>query len=146
MASKETTEGRLREALQRLVERRPVRVKLKGRLTLNKINNEAGLGNSYIHKFEDFVKKEALPAIDKYNSNYDPLKAQLLEAGSEITEVERLKVKLKKEIALKEQYRRERDDLKVINKELETQNSSLMFRVYELQDQVRKDYKVSPSR
>ncbi|ENA23900.1 hypothetical protein ECP029943810_1318 [Escherichia coli P0299438.10] len=43
---------------------------------------------------------------------------------------------MKKEVKLKEQYRQERDDLKTINKELETQISSLMFRLYELQEQL----------
>ena len=57
MASKETTEGRLREALQRLVERRPVRVKLKGRLTLNKINKMSDFMAGYS------VKSKVIGAI-----------------------------------------------------------------------------------
>ncbi|HDV2945314.1 TPA: hypothetical protein RHZ88_004254, partial [Escherichia coli] len=53
-----------------------------------------------------------------------------------LTEKEKHKARMKKEVKLKEQYRQERDDLKTINKELETQISSLMFRLYELQEQL----------
>ncbi|HFU9084597.1 TPA: hypothetical protein ACH7KA_005076, partial [Escherichia coli] len=107
-----------------------------GKLTLNKINNEAGLGNSYIHKFKDFIENEANPAIESFNANYDPVKAKLLQNKQNLTEKEKHKARMKKEVKLKEQYRQERDDLKTINKELETQISSLMFRLYELQEQL----------
>jgi len=143
MASREVTLGRLRTALQRLLDGEPERVKNTGKLSLNKINNEAGLGHSYIHKFEDFIRDEASLAIEKYNDNYDPLKAQLTSEHVELSDVDKLKSKLKKEEALKEQYRNERDDLKLINKELEQKNSSLMFRVYELQEEVRRNNVVS---
>lgn len=128
--------ARLREALERLISGKPKNVSPSGKLTLNRINNEAGLGHSYIHKFEDFIKLEANPAIEKFNANYDPVKAKLLQNKEELTETEKHKTKLKKEIKLKEQYRQERDDLQAINKELETQVSSLMFRLYELQEEL----------
>lgn len=138
MASVEVTEGRLRAALQRLLDGKPERIKKIGKLSLNKINNEAGLGHSYIHKFKDFVENEAAPAIKEFNNNYDPLVETLKsEATEDLSEVDKLRAKLKKEKALKEQYRNERDDAMQVNKILEQQNSSLMFRVYELQDEVR---------
>lgn len=131
-----TALARLRAALERLTSGKPEKVSPSGKLTLNRINKEAGLGHSYIHKFEDFVEHEAKPAIEAFNANYDPVKAKLLLNNDELTETEELKLKLKKEVALKEQYRQERNDIRAINKELETQNSSLMFRLYELQEQV----------
>lgn len=138
MASVEVTEGRLRAALQRLLDGKPERIKKIGKLSLNKINNEAGLGHSYIHKFKDFVENEATPAIEEFNKNYDPLAEALKSEVTEgLSEVEKLKAKLKKEKALKDQYRNELDEVKQVNKMLEQQNSSLMFRVYELQDEVR---------
>ena len=144
MASRQVTEGRLRAALQRLVDGKPERLRKVGKLSLNKINKEAGLGHSYIHKFDSFVENEATPAIEEFNKNYDPLAEQLTsEVKEDLTETEKLKAKLKKEIALKEQYRNERDEYKLINKELEHQNNSLMFRVYELQDEVRNNIVVS---
>ena len=138
MASRLLTEGRLRAALQRLLEDKPERLKKVGKLSLNKINKEAGLGHSYIHKFENFVKNEAIPAIETSNKNYDPLADQLKSGNSEsISEIDKVRAKLKKELALKERYRKERDEAKHINAILELRNSSLMFRLYELQDEVR---------
>lgn len=138
MASVELTEGRLRAALQRLLDGKPERIKKGGKLSLNKINNEAGLGHSYIHKFKDFVENEANPAIEEFNKNYDPLAETLKsEMTEDLSELDKLRAKLKKEKALKELYRNERDDAIQVNKMLEQQNSSLMFRLYELQDEVR---------
>lgn len=146
MKNSGTALARLRAALERLISGKPERVSLSRKLTLNRINNEAGLGHSYIHKFEDFVKYEAHPAIESFNANYDPVKAKLLQNKVDVTETDKLKNKLKKATTLKEQYRQERDDLQIINKELETQNSSLIFRLYELQEQVNIASVVSISR
>lgn len=144
MASTEVTEGRLRAALQRLLDGKPERIKKVGKLSLNKINNEAGLGHSYIHKFKDFVNNEATPAIGEFNKNYDPLAEKLKsDEAEDLSEVGKLKAKLKKEKAFKERYRSELDELKQINRMLEHQNSSLMFRVHELQEDLRRDNLVS---
>ncbi|MDO6475542.1 hypothetical protein Q4520_08915 [Alteromonas sp. 1_MG-2023] len=136
MKNSGTALARLRAALERLITGKPKIVSASGKLTLNRINNEAGLGHSYIHKFEDFVKNEANPAIEKFNASYDPIRAKLFQSQEKRSEEEKQKIRLKKEIKLKEQYRQERDDLKKINKELETQLSSLIFRLYELQEQL----------
>lgn len=137
MSSTALTEARLDAALNRLLNGVPERVKRGGKLTLNKINNEAGLSHSYVHKFSDFVNR-ANPQIEKYN-----LSAHEIETGmapddsTQLDEVSRLKLQLKKEKRLKEQYRTERDNTVVIQKELEQLNSTLMFRVYELQEEAR---------
>lgn len=146
MQSKLVTEGRLRAALQRLLDGKPERIKKIGKLSLNKINNEAGLGHSYIHKFEDFVENEAKPAIEAYNSNYDPLAEQLKSGTTEsLSDMDKLRTKLKKEVALKEKYRKELGDADIARKLLEKQISTLMFRVYELQDELRYSNVVSLS-
>ena len=140
MGSREVTEGRLRSALHRLLNGEPTRIKPGGKLSLNKVNREAGVGPSYIHKFKEFVQKEANPAIESFNANFDPLKRKLdLDKDERSTETEKLKKKLKKEKMLKEQYRKELDEFKLINKKLEHQNSSLMFRIYELQEEVHRN-------
>ncbi|MFQ3249265.1 MAG: hypothetical protein ACI9O6_001069 [Glaciecola sp.] len=143
MASKELTEGRLREALHRLLEGKPQRLKKVGKLSLNKINNEAGLGHSYIHKFPDFVRDVANPAIKKYNENYDPQVAELLSEKVELSDTEKFRVKLKKEKGLKDDYRSELNEVKAMNKALEELNSSLMFRIYDLQEELRRSKVVS---
>lgn len=129
--SKQVTEGRLRNALQRLLDGNPTRVKATGKLSLNKINNEAGLGHSYIHKFVDFVENEATPKIKTYNDKLEsPSSSQQTES---VSEVDKLKAELKRERALKEQYRKERDDSRSALVEVEALNSTLMFRLHELQ-------------
>mgnify|MGYP003679897130 FL=1 len=146
MASRELTEGRLRAATAITRWQKPERLEKVGKLSLNKINKEAGLSHSYINKFNDFVEKVAEPAIAKYNEDYDPLAEQLKSGTTEnLSNTDKLRAKLKKETTLKEQYRKERDDSEVARKLLEKQISTLMFRVYELQDELRHSKVVSLS-
>ncbi|MCV5639818.1 hypothetical protein OFN49_33560, partial [Escherichia coli] len=53
-----------------------------------------------------------------------------------MSEIDRLKDELRKQIELKEAYRTERDEALATNDELEVLNKSLMFRVYELQQEL----------
>ncbi|ENM5762123.1 hypothetical protein V9R53_001722 [Vibrio mimicus] len=136
-----SAEEKLKKALERLQAGKPVRTKAKGRLTLNKINNEAGLGRSYIHKFKDFVENVANPAIEKYNASLDDPEQseqseQMASGAEDMSELDKLRTELNRERELKVEYRRERDEAIAINTELETLNKSLMFRVYELQEQL----------
>nr|WP_254796319.1 hypothetical protein [Moritella viscosa]SHO12205.1 Putative uncharacterized protein [Moritella viscosa] len=131
-------EAMLVHALQRLLEGKPIKVKPKGKLTLNRINNEAGLGNSYIHKFKDFVSY-ASPVIKEYNLNRE--KAMItgldIEVNAPLSELDNLRAKLRRSDELKNKYRIERDNAKVARKQLEQENSALMFRIYELQDDLQ---------
>lgn len=130
------TESKLHEALNRLLRGQPKRVKFKGKLTLNKVNNEAGLGNSYVHKFPDFVEY-AKPVIEDYNNNWQ----QSMEEGISVDEVpvselDKLKSEKLREKSLKEKYKQERDDAVKAKVELEAVNNTLMFRLYELQEEL----------
>ncbi|AGU58600.1 hypothetical protein [Vibrio anguillarum] len=136
-----SAEEKLQRALDRLIGKggKPLRTKVKGRLTLNKINNEAGLGRSFIHKFKDFVEKVANPAIEKYNAVLElcqTIGANRLRMSVDMSEINRLRAELNREKELKIEYRRERDEALAINTKLETLNKSLMFRVYDLQEQL----------
>lgn len=88
-----------------------------------------------MHKFKEFVER-ATPKIYAFNS----VKKQAIEGVNlgkvELTEIEKLKTDLKREKSLKEKYRSERDDAKNAQKELEALNSTLMFRLYELQEEL----------
>jgi hypothetical protein len=145
MDKKVITEARLEEALERLLSGSPVRVKPEGTLTLNKVNKEAGLSHSYVHKFKEFVER-ATPKIDAFNKT----KKQAFEGanlgGVTLTETEKLKADLKREKALKEKYRSERDDAKTAQKEMEALNATLMFRLYELQEELGRKSLVSISK
>lgn len=134
-----SAEEKLQMALDRLTGKggKPLRTKAKGRLTLNKINNEAGLGRSYIHKFKEFVAKANL-AIEAYNDNEldNPELSCQSVVTEDMSEIEKLKEELKRQIVLKEDYRKELDEALATNEKLEVLNKSLMFRVYELQEEL----------
>jgi len=145
MSKVNTTEMRFRQALQRLKDGVPTRTKSSGKLTFNKINNEAGAGHSYISKacFKDF-RDEIKPEIDAYNEE----KNKALEGGVVLPEItltleENLKIELKREIGLKKQYKKERDDALKTKKELESMHNTLLFRIYDLQEELR-PLKVTP--
>lgn len=50
--------------------------------------------------------------------------------------IDKLKSEKNKEQRLKEKYRHERDDARKVQSELEVINNTLMFRLYELQEEV----------
>ncbi len=133
-----SAEEKLHKALARLQNGTPLRTKAKGKLTLNKINNEAGLGRSYIHKFKEFIDKEAAPAIKKFNNPTKDTESPETDSPptEDMSELDRVKADLKKEIELKEGYLKERNEYLAINDKLEALNKSLMFRVYELQQEL----------
>jgi len=144
ITKRELTEARLREALQRLLDGRPTKTRGDGLLTLNKINKEAELGNSYIHKFPDFVVY-AKPIIEEHNT----AKSKLLNDDFSLTEVklteaERFRAELNRERRLKERYRQERNDARKAKEELETLNNTLMYRLFELQQELRSQNDVVP--
>lgn len=90
-------EGLLVNAFQRLLDGKPLHVKATGKLTLNRINNDAQLVNSYVHKFKEFVAY-AKPVIEEYNLNRDKAMTTGLDIELDIplSELDRLKHELKK--------------------------------------------------
>ena len=130
-------EGLLVNAFQRLLDGKPLHVKATGKLTLNRINNEARLGNSYVHKFKEFVAY-AKPVIDEYNFNRDKAMTTGLdvELDVQLSELDRLKHDLKKANELKDKYRTQRDNAVKARKLLEAENARLRFRVFDLQQEL----------
>jgi hypothetical protein len=160
------TLARLKDALKRLIIGRPKYVKSTGKLTLNKINIEARLGGSYIHKFPDF-KLSVAPVILEFNSaqtkflngdisanEFNAIRVEILHGDASedelqlavdiaplnekicLTKEEALRADFNREKRLKEQYREERDDALKARKELEALNNTLMYRLYELQQEL----------
>jgi hypothetical protein len=138
---REVTEARLQAALDRLLEDKPINTKPTGNITLNKINNEAKLGNSYIHKFPDFVERIKC-IIEDFNKE----RTKLLSVGVDLAEVElssedEYKRDKLREERLKKKYLQDSKDAKEKYKLLEAENKQLMFRVLELQEELNR-YKV----
>ncbi|HCJ6891857.1 TPA: hypothetical protein NU934_001805 [Vibrio cholerae] len=130
-------EGVLVNAFQRLLDGKPLHVKATGKLTLNRINNEALLGNSYVHKFKEFVAY-AKPVIDEYNLNRDKAMTTGLDIELDVplSEFDGLKYQLKKANELKDKYRVQRNNAIEARKQLEAENARLRFRVFELQQEL----------
>ncbi|NOJ09588.1 hypothetical protein [Vibrio splendidus] len=130
-------EGLLVNAFQRLLDGKPLHVKATGKLTLNRVNNEAKFGNSYVHKFKDFVAY-AKPIIEEYNLNRDKAMTTGLdiELDAPLSELDRLKHDLKKANELKDKYRVQRNNAIEARKQLETENARLRFRVFDLQQEL----------
>ncbi|MCZ4389055.1 hypothetical protein O4H46_12050 [Vibrio alginolyticus] len=131
------TEGVLVNAFQRLLDGKPLHVKATGKLTLNRINNEAQLGNSYVHKFKEFVDY-AKPVIEEYNLNRDKAMTTGLdiELDAPLSVLDRLKHDLKKANDLKNKYRVQRNNAIEARKQLEAENARLRFRVFDLQQEL----------
>lgn len=130
-------EGLLVNAFQRLLDGKPLHVKPTGKLTLNRINNEAQLGNSYVHKFKEFVAYSK-PVIDEYNLNRDKAMTTGLDIELDVplSEFDRLKHELKKANELKDKYRVQRNNAVEARKQLEAENARLRFRVFDLQQEL----------
>ncbi|MBB1390799.1 hypothetical protein H5185_15445 [Shewanella sp. SG44-6] len=130
-------EGLLVNAFQRLLDGKPLHVKATGKITLNRINNEAQLGNSYVHKFKEFVTY-AKPVIDEYNLSRDKAMTTGLDIELDVPlpELDRLKQQLKKANELKDKYRTQRDNAIEARKLLEAENARLRFRVFDLQQEL----------
>jgi hypothetical protein len=138
---REVTEARLQAALDRLLKDKPINTKPTGNITLNKINNEAKLGNSYIHKFPDFVERIKC-IIEEFNKE----RTKLLSGGVDLAKVElssedEYKRDKLREERLKKKYLQDSKDAKEKYKLLEAENKQLMFRVLELQEELNR-YKV----
>jgi hypothetical protein len=133
--NREVSESRLHEALDRLLKNQPKRVKIKGKLTLNIINREAGLSNSYVHKFPDFLAY-AKPVIDDYNKNRLTITDEPILVQTTYSEVDKLRLSKNREERLKVKYRQERNDAVKAQVELEAINNTLMFRLFELQNEL----------
>ncbi|MEK1972779.1 hypothetical protein WOB87_06690 [Vibrio parahaemolyticus] len=130
-------EGLLVNAFQRLLDGKPLYVKPTGKLTLNRINKEAQLGNSYVHKFKEFVAY-AKPVIDEFNLNRDKVMITGLDIELDVplSQIDKLKAQLKKAEELKDKYRVERNNAIEARKQLEAENATLRFRVFDLQQEL----------
>ena len=121
------------QALKRLLSGTPTRVKVTGKLTLNKINNEAGLRHSYIYKFDSFVEY-ANPIIEKFNE--EPINDDIIPPSNSdnLTELEKLRQELKHEKKLKNEYRLDKKDLQKRFDLLEEKYQNVVYQLFLLQN------------
>jgi hypothetical protein len=140
MSTIKNTEIKFREALNRLLAGEPIRTKSTGKLTFNKINNEAGAGHSYINKacFKSLREEEFQTQIERYNNvKFDAMEGGVILPELNLSTEDALRRDLKREIGLKVRYKKERDDARKYSKLDESERNTLLFRIHDLQEQLR---------
>lgn len=142
----EITLCKLERALQRLLDGVPKRTKNDGKINISRINNEAGLKVSNINYYPEFIEQ----AKEKIRDHFDAIEEKRIKDSvkQDKTEVQVLKEKLAHERKLKNKYREERNEQKLLNDHVVEQNVSLAFRVRELESELRSlsRHKVAPIR
>ena len=127
----QTTEQRLRNALQRLLDGRPERTKADSKISLSRINKEAGCSHGLIYKYPGVIS-EAKVAIEQHKVNQQ--RSSILENLSTSSNREaRLKAERDKQEKLKRDYRDQRDNLQVLADSAVKRENELLFRCHELQ-------------
>jgi hypothetical protein len=133
---KQITEGRLRAALDRLLAGKPEKVPTNGKLSIKRVNDEAGLSRSYIYKFPEIVD-EAEKAIAEYIKEHGENYAQeLVEVGEDENRIEKLKRQLATETRLKKEYKQQRDNIKTAADLIAQREATLAYRVFELEQEI----------
>ena len=129
------TPDRLNAALHRLLKGRPIRTKADGRISISRINQEAGLSQGAVYYYKEFVEaaKEAIKRHRRALLIQDECAESVTSNGPTNSLVDTFKT----ERRLKKKYRDQRDDLKASMDQLVITNVSLAFRVLELEGENR---------
>ncbi|GHX20455.1 hypothetical protein N5094_07135 [Shewanella putrefaciens] len=131
MSNSEVTLSELNSSLERLLSGNPERTKPDGRISIKRINDEAGLSRGAIYYYKDFIET-AKKAIEKHKSD----KVEGADSVTALTPEQKLKQQMDKEKRLKEDYRDQARGLEGLNDALVIQNVSLAFRCMELQHEL----------
>jgi hypothetical protein len=124
------TVQRLEAALGRLINGKPERTPNDGKISLSRINKEAGLSSGGIYYYAEFVEK-ARNEIEKHNSH-----KSVYSSKSKKTSIDKLRVQRDKERELKERYRSQRDEIKKFCDQVVARNANLEFSLYEALERI----------
>ena len=104
MSKSQLTRTELAAALQRILSGKAQRISPDRKLTVKAVEEEAGLGNGSAYYYPDIVQDIKQAANKKSHS--------MLAANKDVDKLSDLKLKLRHEIRLKEQYRTELINMK----------------------------------
>ncbi len=121
---------RLERALERLLNGVPERTPHDGRVSLSRINQEAGLSSGGIYYYNEFVQKAKRAIHERKFDNA----VSTIESGK--ASVDRMRVQRDKERELKERYKAQRDDIKEFCDKIIAQNAKLEFSLFEALDKI----------
>lgn len=131
---KDATLQRLVDALERLKMGEPERTKADGKISIKRINDEAGLSRGAIYYYKEFVS-EAKVEIAVFNEdNRKSAAIDKIEASE--TAESKLRKERDSEKRLKNDYREQLNSYKQLTDEVVKENVSLAFRCMELQDEI----------
>lgn len=126
----EITQIRLEQALERLLEGKPERTPNDGRLSLSRINKEAGLSSGGIYYYDDFVQKVRKLLHERKLDN------SMSSVTSGKASVDKVRAQRDKERELKERYRSQRDSIKEFCDQVIAKSAQLEFALFEALDKI----------
>ena len=121
---------RLEQALNRLIEGAPVRTKPDGRISLKRINDEAGLSSGGIYYYSSFVELA--------NQTIQSSKQKVIDGKHILTKraEQKLREQRNKEKQLKERYKAQRDQIKTFSDKVIAHNAQLEFTLFEALEKI----------
>ena len=121
---------RLEQALNRLIEGAPVRTKPDGRISLKRINDEAGLSSGGIYYYSSFVELA--------NQTIQSSKQKVIDGKHILTKrsEQKLREQRNKEKQLKERYKAQRDQIKTFSDTVIAHNAQLEFTLFEALEKI----------
>ncbi|TVP14811.1 MULTISPECIES: hypothetical protein [Shewanella] len=125
------TEQRLRNALRRLLDGQPERTKADGKISLLRINKEAGCSQGLIYKYPEVIA-DARVAI-KHHIAKQKSQVGLESQSAGVAKEARLRAERDKQAELKHRYREQRDNFQALADDTVKRESALLFRCHELQ-------------
>ena len=133
-SNSEITLLRLDDALKRLLSGTPERTKTDGKISIMRINEEAGLSRGNIYHYKEFIIR-AKVEIELYNDSKKKSDIIDNQEGKKNKE-EKLRFQRDKEKRLKVEYHEQAKNYKQLTDQLVRENASLAFRCMELSDEL----------
>ena len=128
-SNSEITLLRLDDALKRLLSGTPERTKTDGKISIMRINEEAGLSRGNIYHYKEFIIR-AKVEIELYNDSKKKSDIIDNQEGKKNKE-EKLRFQRDKEKRLKVEYHEQAKNYKQLTDQLVRENASLAFRCME---------------
>ena len=126
----EITLKRLEAALKRLIDGKPERTPLDGKINIKRINDEAGLSSGSIYYYKSFIEKaRAVIAGTKSQST--------MKNGLKKLNTENLRKQRDEEKRLKIKYRTQRDEIKAFCDQVVRKNANLEFALFEASERIQ---------
>lgn len=133
-SQKEFTLQRLRDAFERLRAGKPERTKADGKVSIKRVNDEAGLSQGAIYYYKAYV--EELRAEIRIIEAEREKRQVVDDMGLNLSIESKLRLERDREKRLKIEYRDQVKNLKQLSDKIIAENVSLAFRCRELQDEL----------